>query len=116
MKNLSIIKDYLLELAFLALLIRVVAVGCGIGEALALVSVVSSMGYNKWLAKSKLTDREELDQKWQTAFQELSEEIKSAQNKISSLSVNQSVRRTTPNEPQAAIAQLQSNGQPKRYF
>jgi hypothetical protein len=115
MKKLSMIKDYLLELAFLALLVRVVAVGCGIGEALALVSVVSSMGYNKWLAKSKVTEREELEAKWQAAFLELSDELKATQNKVSSLSVNQTVRRTTPNEPQA-LPQLQPNGTPKRWF
>lgn len=54
------LKEYLLELSFLALLIRIIVVGAGIGEALALISLVLSMGYTKWLTKSKIEQYEEL--------------------------------------------------------
>lgn len=54
------IKEYLLELSFLALLIRIICVGAGIGEALAVVSLVVSMAYNKWLTKTKLDQYQEL--------------------------------------------------------
>lgn len=60
MQKIMQIKDYLLELSFLALLIKVIITGAGIGEAIAIVSLVSSMGYNKWLNKQKVEQYDEL--------------------------------------------------------
>jgi len=113
MKNLPAIKDYLLELAFLALLIRVVAIGCGLGEALALVSVVVSMAYNKWLVKNKIEDRAELEARLDAALKDVNEKFDSMSNKVNSLSMNQSMKRTEPNEQKTPISGL---GTAKRYF
>lgn len=113
MKKLSTIKEYLLELAFLALLVRIVAIGCGLGEALAVVSLVGSMAYNKWLAKAKLDDKAELETRLEAALKEVNEKFDDMSNKVNSLSMNQSVKRTAPNEQKTPVA---LGGPEKRYF
>lgn len=111
MKKIMQVKDYLLELAFIALLIRVVAVGCGIGEALALISIVSSIGYNKYLAKTKITEREEIETKFNESLEQLSKDLKDTQAKVNSLSLNSGVRRAV-NEQETATGLVA----PKRRF
>lgn len=64
-------KEYLLELSFLALLIRIVCVGAEMGTALAVVSVVISMAYNKWLTKSKVEQYDELKSLVESKFNEM---------------------------------------------
>lgn len=60
MQKFTQIENYLLPLSFLALIVRYLFVGAGIGEALVLGFVVISMGYKQWLVKSKVDDYEEL--------------------------------------------------------
>lgn len=80
------LKDYLLELSFLALLIRIICVGAGIGEALAVISLVLSMAYNKWLTKSKVEQEEQLtnsinsmkedyDKKFESIFAKMNSQV-----------------------------------------
>lgn len=130
MKKLMQLKEYLLEMAFLALLVRVAAVGCGIGEALAMISVVSSMGYNKYLAKSKIEQYEELNNKIKSEnealrfqinaeFEKLMESQKDLTARVSSLAMDKSIRRM--NESQVPTGDLvlgpgTQNSTTKRYF
>lgn len=69
------LKEYLLELSFLALLIRIICVGAGIGEALAVVSLVLSMAYTKWLNKAKVEQFDELKSQIENSHKELSEQL-----------------------------------------
>jgi shikimate 5-dehydrogenase len=63
MNKLVELKEYLSELALFALFCRIVFLGAGIGDAIAVIALVLSMGYNKWLVKNKIDDRAELEQK-----------------------------------------------------
>lgn len=106
------LKDYLLELAFLALLIRVVAVGCSVGEAIALVSVVSSMGYNKFLAKKKVEQYDEILSQIKTNHDDISKKYDDVVAKLASITMEKSIKRTV-NEPQE---RSNPGAAPKRYF
>lgn len=109
MKKLS---AYLLEVAFVALLVRTLAVGCGIGEALALISIVSSIVYREYMTKGIIQDRVELEARLEKALEEVNKKLDDTSNKVNSLSMNQSMKRTTTNE-QKTISELEPG---KRYF
>lgn len=83
MQKLLQVKNYLLEISFLALIIHSLINGMEIGTALVLISLVSSMAYNKFLNKSK---NDELE-----VFRKDIEDMKS---KINSLSIDKTLRRT----------------------
>lgn len=99
MNKLMQIKDYLLELSFLALLIRVVLLGAGIGESLALVSIVISMSYARYLNKSKIEDRDSLVA-----------EINEIKNKVNSLTIERSLK------PKVLLNEQETKQAPKRLF
>lgn len=108
MKKLS---AYLLEVAFIALLVRTLVIGCGIGEALALISIVISIVYREYLAKGIIQDKVELESRLELALKEVNEKFDDMSNKVNSLSMNQSMKRISTNEPKAQ--QIDST---KRYF
>lgn len=103
------VKNYLLELSFLALLVKFLFFGTEIGIALAIISLVISMAYNKWLAKAKLeqyeelvnqmkSDKEALEAKMIADKAELNERIDLAFGKIGNLSLDSSVRNVVTSE------------------
>lgn len=106
------IKDNLLELSFLALLIKIILIGAGIGEALAIVSLVISMTYSKWLNKSKVEQYQELINRMNSDKELLLKELENLNSKIMGLSLDKSIKRTSLNEPQ----ELPKFGQTKRFF
>jgi hypothetical protein len=98
MQKLLQLKNYLLEASFLALLVYTLINGVEIGAALVLISLVSSMGYDKFLNKSKIDQNEALRK-----------EIDEIKSKVNSLSIDKSLRRTTneqENKPVTAARKL----------
>jgi len=87
MKKLEFIKEHMLELAFILFVLRLVGVGAGIGDALALLSVVILIGYNKYLSKTKIDQTEELNKK-----------IEDLSSKIQSIQLANGIKRTSVNE------------------
>jgi hypothetical protein len=133
MEKLMQVKNYLLELAFVALLARILSVGCGIGEALAVISLVSSMTYSKWLTKSKMDQYEELKNKINSdnealksqinaEFAKLMESHKDLTARVSSLAMDKSIRRMNESQVQTTpIYGVSADGTvtptaTKRYF
>lgn len=60
MQNITSLGKYLLQLSFLALLTRFIFFGAEMSVAFAIISLVVSMAYNKWLEKAKITQYEEI--------------------------------------------------------
>lgn len=85
MKNIIALKEHLLELALIGLLSRAIILGAGIGDSIAIISIVLSIAYNKYLNKEIIQNSEEINKK----IEELS-------NKVQSLSLGQGLR--TKNE------------------
>lgn len=109
MQNFTSLGKYLLELSFLALLIRFIFFGAEIGISLAIISVVVSMAYNKWLEKAKLTqyeeivnrlnsDKAELEAARIADKAELQERIDLAFAKIGNLSLDNSIKNVVTSE------------------
>ena len=97
------IKEYLLELSFLALLIKILIVGAGIGEALVAISLASSIAYKMWLAKSKIEQFQELTDSIgtkanQTEVAELKLLMETLDSRLQSVTFDKSIKRTTVNE------------------
>lgn len=97
MEKLTKLKEYLLEIAFICLMVRMLIFGASIAEALALFCLVSSIAYEKWLVKSNLDDKETINKK-----------IDDLATRVQALSMDRALRRTT-NESQV-------QGQNKRIF
>lgn len=91
MDKMTKIISYLPELALFALTVRSVALGAGIGDALAIISLVSYIGYSKYLTKAKIEDKAELDKK----YDELAAQVQS-------LSMDKALRRQV-SEPKAQV-------------
>lgn len=100
MQKLMQIKEYLLELAFVALLLRVLFLGTGIGEAIAFVSLVLSIGYKAYLEKNQANLTEVMQNK-----------LNEMESKINSLSIDR-LRRNT-NEQEIPVNKAST---PKRLF
>ena len=109
MQNFTSLGKYLLELSFLALLIRFIFFGAEIGISLAIISVVISMAYNKWLEKAKLTQYEEIVNRLNSEKAELEaariadkaelqERIDLAFAKIGNLSLDNSIKNVVTSE------------------
>ena len=113
MQKLNQLKDYLLELSFLALLIKIILVGAGIGEALAIISLVFSMAYTKWLNKTKLEQYEELMNKINSDKEEFKKEIENLNSKLTGIALDKSIKRTSLNEQEQ---QRSPNNPIKRLF
>lgn len=113
MQKLTQMKDYLLELSFLALLIKIVVIGAGIGEALAIISLVFSITYNKWLNKAKIEQYEELTNRMLLDKEELKKEIEMLNSKLTGITLDKSIKRTSLNEPEL---QKPTAGSIKRLF
>jgi flagellar biosynthesis component FlhA len=81
------IKEYLPEMAFLAVLVKCLYAGTGIGESLFLVSVVVLMGYQAFLKKEK----ESLSEKFQKQLDEINKKVtgdlEDIKSKVNSLSI-----------------------------
>lgn len=99
MQKLMQIKDYLLEIAFLFLLGRIIMVGASMGEAIAVVSLVLSMAYNKWLNKTA-----------DTRYESLYKDIEDMKSKINSLSLDKGLQKRT------IVHEEKSEQSFKRYF
>ena len=97
MEKMAKLSGYLLEIAFLCLMVRILILGASIAEALAMFSLVISMAYNKWLVKSNIDDKETINKK-----------IDDLATRVQALSMDRALRRTT-NESQ-------NQGQNKRIF
>lgn len=124
MKYLQQIKNHLPEIAFVALTVRTLTLGAGIGEALVLISLVLSAGYKLWIDKEKVTERDELNQKLSniTATLEtltnanLEVRLNDAVTKLDNMASAVQLRNTR-NEPQNAPAGPSLvNGTKKKYF
>jgi len=107
------LKNYLLELSFLALLIKVLYSGAGIGEALVFISLVVSMAYNKWLHKTE-------EDKYKDILNKLSEYEVETQRKLDNITakmVSQNIGKTY-SEPKKLMEanNEQEQKSPKRYF
>lgn len=109
MQNITSLGKYLLELSFLALLIRFIFFGAEIGISLAIISVVVSMAYNKWLEKAKITqyeeiinrlnsDKAELEAARIADKNELQERIDLAFAKIGNLNLDNSIKNVVTSE------------------
>lgn len=98
MQKLNDLKDNLLELSFLALLIKTILFGAGIGEALAIISLVISMTYNKFLNKSKMDQYQEIISRINSDKELLLKEIELLNNKVTGLTLDKSIKRTSLNE------------------
>lgn len=84
-KFLDVLKTNLFEMAFGILLVRILVLGSSsIPEAIALVSLVSSIAYNKYLNKEKLSDKEELLKR-----------LEAIESSVQSLHMKQGIRRET---------------------
>jgi hypothetical protein len=92
MQKLLQIKEYLLELSFSALLIRTLFLGAGIGEALAFISLVISICYKSYLAKSEVK-----------ATSDMQKQLDEMSSKINSLSMD---RLRKNNEQEARPASI----------
>lgn len=121
MKYLQQIKNHLPEIAFVALLIHSLILGCGIGEAFVLISLVISSGYKQWLEKSKVDEKVELETKLANLTDDLhnlmnanlSVRIDEAMSKIDNISSAVQLRNTR-NDQQAPPTVI--NGKAKKYF
>jgi hypothetical protein len=110
MQNFSNVRKYLLELSFLALLIRFIFFSSAeIAISLVLISVVLSMAYNRWLEKAKITqyeeiitkmknDKEELNSLILERSNEITERMDVAFSKIGNLSLDQSIKNVVTSE------------------
>lgn len=109
MQKFNSFGKYLLELSFLALLIRFIFFSAEIGISLAIISIVISMAYNKWLDKSKITqyeeiintmksDKAELEAKIASNQSDLQERIDLAFSKIGNLSLDNSIKNVVTSE------------------
>lgn len=88
MEKMAKLKEHLLEVAFICLMIRMLISGATIAESLAIFCLVSSMGYNKWITKSNIEDKDAINKK-----------IDDLATRVQSLSLDRALRRTT-NESQ----------------
>lgn len=100
------LKNYLLELSFLALIIRSLFVGAGIGEALAIGFVVISMGYKEYLNKSKVDQYEELKSLVEDSHSQANKKFDEIFSRFNAENLNRELR----NKPQV----VQNEEKPKR--
>lgn len=84
MEKMTRILGYLPEMAFVGLTIRAMVMGTGIGDAVAILSLVLSIGYAKYLNKSKVDEKAEIDKK-----------IEDLSTQIQSLRMERAVKRTS---------------------
>jgi hypothetical protein len=99
MEKLTKLVSYLPEIAFIALTVRCLMMGTGIGESIAFISLVGSMVYRSYLNRSKIDRLDEMDKKYEALA-----------SKVQSLSMDRAMRRSV-NEPQA-----QATTAPRRIF
>ena len=99
MEKLTKLVSYLPEIAFVALTVRCLLMGTGIGESIAFISLVGSMVYRSYLNRSKTDRLDEMDKKYEALAA-----------KVQSLSMDKAMRRTV-NE-----SQNQAGTTPRRIF
>lgn len=102
------IKNYLHELSFLALLIKFMFLGAGIGEALVAIILVISMAYNKWLTKVKVDQYEELKELISKKtdigdFKEMQDQFKNVEGRLNNFALEKSTKRVAPNEESVPV-------------
>ena len=102
MDKLTNIKANLLEMAFVALIVRGLVIGTGFGEAIAISAIVAYLAYGRFLNKVKVSAHDELNKK----VDELAVHVQS-------LKMERSLRRQV-NEPQAQTTGSITTG--KRIF
>lgn len=86
------LKNYLLELSFLALIIRSIFVGAGIGEALAIGFVVISISYREYLNKSKVDQYEELKSLVEDSHAQTSKKFEEIFSRFNAENLNRELR------------------------
>lgn len=91
---------YLLELAFICLMVRILVLGAGIGESLAMISLVGSLAYKAWLNKSQHNELEAINKK----YDDLATQVQSIQM---DRALRRSVNESKETKPAAT---------PKRFF
>jgi len=99
LKYLTAVRTFLPEIVFAGFCLRIIVFGAGIGDAIALVSMVAIYGFHSYLS-SKRVDQ----------YEDLSKEIENIKNSMIGLKLNQGLstkRVGTPNNEQA---------QTKRFF
>lgn len=94
------IKEYLLELSFLALLIRTVILGAGIGEALVIIFLVISMAYAKWLVKNDLSEREEMRLELKAQREEFEKKFSELFARLNNQNIDKQLRRGVTSDVQ----------------
>lgn len=97
MEKMTKLKEYLLEVAFICLMGRMLFIGASIAEALALFSLICSMTYNKWITKSNIDEKEVINKK-----------IDDLATRVQALSMDRALRRT--------VNESQNQGPNKRIF
>lgn len=101
MQKFNHLKDYLLELSFLALLIKILIFGAEISEALAVISLVFSISYNKWLNKNKIDQYDELIQNINSHKEQFQKEIDTLNSKLTGIALDKSIKRVSLNEQES---------------
>lgn len=82
MDRLSKIIDYLLELAFFALIVRSVLYGASVGEAISITAIVASIAFDQYLNKSKIDSVDQINKK-----------IEDLASQVQSIRLDKSLRR-----------------------
>ncbi len=93
------IEKYLLETAFICLMLRMLILGTGIGESIAAVSLVASLAYKAWLNKTQIDELAEINKKY--------EELATV---VQSLQMDKAVRRSVSEQ------KVKVPGTDKRFF
>lgn len=122
MQKITNVGKYLLELSFLALLIKFIFFSAEIGIALAIISLIVSMSYNKWLNKEAVSqyqeiitqlksDKAELLTLIQSNKVEMDERLDLAFGKIGNLTLDNSIKNVVTSEKSQKL-----QGATKRFF
>lgn len=100
-KGLSMNKivEYLLEVSFIAVLIRCLVLGAGIGDAIIGISLVISIVYkNYYLHKSKIDEKEAIYKEIEDHKLATTKEIDDLKGAVTSMKLNTSMKRTINEE------------------
>jgi hypothetical protein len=99
MKMLAQMNEYLLELPFLAVLIRTLVLGMGIGEAVVLVALIAGMAYKSFTNRRVIEENESF-----------AKELEDLKSKINGLSAVNGLRRTNEQATEKPVTTV------KRHF
>ncbi len=93
------IVEYLLEMSFIAILIRCLCLGATPGDALLGISLVISICYKHYyILRNKITDKQDI----QSDFENLQKQIEDIKSAVTSMKLNTSLTRK-PHEKEQNI-------------